>query len=178
MNGRERRPEEVMNIIRGIKIWKRQRKDSCISFKFLPTVVLHSACEENTERELMASSTCISDDLNEFRHQLFIVALIKGIDDDDHGLRENGEDGGSRCQNRFNHQSLELIDRRLMSNSWLALKDPPYEWFRSRDGKGKLICKCRDEAFKFASVTRSSKEETGGKSPIILATFSDSLRHR
>ena len=66
-----------------------------------------------------------------------------------------------------------------MSNSWLALKDPPNEWFRCRDGKGELICKRRDEAFKFASVTGPSKEEeTGGKSPIVVAMFSDGLRDR
>jgi len=80
-------PKEFVNVIGSTKVLQSQmiyHRAGCRSFEFLSQVLFHSACEENLEGKSTVGSICIDNDLNELCYQIFIVALIEGIDEYNH----------------------------------------------------------------------------------------------
>jgi hypothetical protein len=67
-------------------------------------VLLDSAREENAKGQSTVPA-CIGYDLNEFRHQFFVIALIESVDNDDHGLLhcDSSEESASRGLNGLDH---------------------------------------------------------------------------
>src|ERR1700733_823160 len=104
---------------------------SCRSFEFLSQVFLHSACEENSEGKSTVGSICISNDLDELCHQIFIVALIEGVDNYDHEFRCGI--GFCHRESGFDHQFLKLIAKCLSDNQRVRMKYELNEWFGCGD---------------------------------------------
>src|ERR1700685_1198949 len=116
---------------------------------------LNSACEENTKGKLVIPLACIGNDLDEFRHQLFIITLIKSINQDDHSCRWF-EVRICHRQHRFNQQLLELVSKRSSCSIRVIMNDALYEWFGGGDRNGKLIRECRNEVCNSASFSCAS----------------------
>src|ERR1700733_13279351 len=99
--------KEFANVIGSVEILQSQmiyHRTSCGSFEFLSQVFLHSARQEHSQGKSTVALICIGNDLDEFCHQLFIVALIKCIDEYGHGCRCGI--GVSHRKNGFDHQFL------------------------------------------------------------------------
>ena len=65
---------------------------------------------------------CANNPLDEFPHRLFIVALIKSIDDNDQFLlhsQEGDRQEGDRTD-WFDNQFLELVCRRFSGDMWIG----------------------------------------------------------
>src|ERR1700721_1925887 len=98
---------------------------------------LNSACHDNTERKVKVLLECTDNHLNKPCHQMFVIALIESINDNDRGLTwQTGWKCAPHCQHRFNNQSLELIFEVLMVNPRLTQYDISNQLLSRKDGKG------------------------------------------
>jgi hypothetical protein len=116
-------------------------------------VFFDSASEEKSEGESVLSK-CTSNDTDEVRHHLFIVALIDSIHDDDHGWERS-----SHRPNWIDDQFLKLALMRLMDDHIVRQQGfidvQPRFWDRQRQ----IVCQCRNEVSDDASSSGPSPEK-------------------
>jgi hypothetical protein len=167
-----------MKILQGQKVRHRTGRRS---LKFLADMLLDSASHYNSEGQSVVFLECTNNRPNELRHQIFVIALVESVNDNDCtlGPRQTGKDGVSHRQHRFNDQLSELMLEGLSENAWVTEDDIMNQGFNSGDRKGELIGERRNEASDDASVPRpSKKKETPKESALGSITASDSLRYR
>jgi hypothetical protein len=101
--------------------------------------------------------TRIDNHVDELRCQVFIITLIKRINDNDQAFsRFQSNKGG---QHRLDHELFELVVERFLINSRVAQKDVLNQGFGSGNGLGKLISECKNQVMYGASISCSSTEE-------------------
>ena len=138
--------------------------------KFLPDVFLKSTGDEEPQGKLTVCSGT-GKDLDEICDRTFVIALIKSVDNNDHG-----EDGLCQRHNWVDHQTFELPTERPISNKRVALQDTLNVQFRGRERIGKLISECGQEAVHDTSVPcPMEKKETSGKSVAAGTSFGNGL---
>src|ERR1700683_3968083 len=111
----------------------------CRSPKLLADMFFNSARHNNTEREVRVQLECTDNHLDKPSHQIFVIALIESINDNDHGPTQTGWKRISRCHHWLNNQSLELVFEILTVNPWLTQDDISNQLLGGTDGKGELI---------------------------------------
>jgi hypothetical protein len=132
-----------------------------VRFELFANAFLNSTCEENAEGKVTSTPTRIDNHFDELRCQVFIITLIKRINDNDQAFsRFQRNKGGVRHrQHRLDHELFELVVERFLINSRVALMDVLNQGFGSGNGLGKLISECKNQVMYGASISCSSTEE-------------------
>ena len=130
-------------------------------FELITNVFLDSTCEENAEGKATSTLTRIDNHVDELRCQVFIIALIKRINDNDEAWSRFQRNKGG-VQHRLDHELFELVIERFLINSRVAQKDLFNQGFGSGNRLGKLISECKNQVMYDASISCSSTEEETG----------------